>query len=108
VAPPLPLAVNADVAQLTQWLTEWSLLYHFSGDQPIQEVLWPSTKNFGPNELRIIFNWKLDNPWRAAAPAQITDYAAAHPGDIEHKTGNALAALDDREALGGWCRTGFS
>jgi hypothetical protein len=87
------------VAQLTQWLTEWSLLYPFSGDRTIQPVLWPAAGNFGAQELQIIFDWKLGNRWKAVAAAQVNTFDAANPGRIELMTGNALTAPNDAAAL---------
>jgi hypothetical protein len=99
MAPPLPLPQDAAVGQLTQWLTEWSLLYPFGGDGLIRPVVRPRGGCLTPGELKIVMEWKIGDRFKQAAFDQIDAYEAANAGEISGKTALAMVATTDAQAL---------
>jgi hypothetical protein len=89
----------ADEAQLVHWLTEWSLSYDFKYDQKLKKILFPMSRCFSANDLKVILDWKLNRRWNTNTDDLIDKYVLANPGAIEHKSANAMEASDDGEAL---------
>lgn len=85
-------------ADLTRWLTEWSLDYSFVWDDKLKDVV--GMPSFNLDALDAILGWKLQANHHAAAMKQLKTYEAAHPGALVAATaaaisqkGNDVAAL---------------
>jgi hypothetical protein len=99
VALPRPLAPDADVPQLTQWLTEWNFLYGFDHDEPLRAVLRPTPLSFDVQRLRPVMDWKLGPRKSGPTMKAIEEHERANPGDVQRVTASALSAPNDATAI---------
>ena len=96
--PPPPLPTDANRAQLTRWITEWSLNYNFGHDDQLKNVV--RKRSFEINDAITILRWKLQEDQVPDAKRALEGFDARYPGRIAAATQAAIAAPDDTTALG--------
>ena len=81
------------------WIDYWSAKYPIASDIAINNIAATHFGSLSLNDLIVIFNWKLEARFQEKAIKQITGYDAINPGDIQRRTGQALAAETDFQAV---------